>query len=168
MKIKRKTDTSSMCIKLTSEEVNAIYEKQQQKLYMQDAKNHCINYFDEHNIRLRFPLNKKNYAILANTFANSHDCNVADNDQWDTIVATYISDLPKVDIPFAIKDYFSNCTASVQDINTIKQLEKLLGSPITNDILKSKEDYIDKALSKMSEEQQMILFDTYYPHHRNI
>lgn len=67
-----------------------IYREVQREYHIQDAMWHVSNYLERHNIDIDANEMNFDFDYMAEMFEENHDCNVADNDQWDCIVREYI------------------------------------------------------------------------------
>ena len=70
-----------------------IYREVQHELYMEDAARHVEDYLSwskECNGIMISPEITFDYDELARAFEENHDCNIADNDQWDHIIDSYV------------------------------------------------------------------------------
>lgn len=70
-----------------------IYREVQHELYMEDAARHVEDYLSwskECNGIMINPEITFDYDELARAFEENHDCNIADNDQWDHIIDSYV------------------------------------------------------------------------------
>lgn len=80
---------------LSDDVIEAAYRIQEHRYYTEDAKRHADAYVEDNDIKLTKPLDDDDYDWLAMTFESDHDCNAADNDQWDFIVSDYVGKLQK-------------------------------------------------------------------------
>ena len=70
-----------------------IYREVQHELYMEDAARHVEDYLSWacENASIVMPTDLTfDYDELATAFEENHDCNIADNDQWDQIIDSYV------------------------------------------------------------------------------
>lgn len=91
---------------LSAEERLTIYNEVDLQFNMQDARNHAKDIMEQYNwsddwcdydnesLMVIFCLNcltDDDFKYLADEFRINHDCNVADNEQWEDLVRDYIS-----------------------------------------------------------------------------
>lgn len=69
----------------------AIYRAEELEYTIQDAVNHVDDYISENEFVLTDEeWEQVDYNYLAEKFLDNHDCNIADNDQWEYIVENHI------------------------------------------------------------------------------
>lgn len=61
-----------------------IYREKELEYRIQDAKRHA------RNMNVNHKLTNDDYVTIAQTFIDDYDCNVAENDQFESIVKKYI------------------------------------------------------------------------------
>lgn len=76
----------------TAEMKDQIYRIVEQEFAIQDAQSQVIDYCTGNEIDVN-PLDDGDYEVLAQRFRDNHDCNLADNDQWQELIANYIGEL---------------------------------------------------------------------------
>ena len=70
-----------------------IYREVQHELYMEDAARHVEEYLSwaSESDSIVMPTDLTfDYDELATAFEENHDCNIADNGQWDQIIDSYV------------------------------------------------------------------------------
>ena len=89
---------------LSAQRKEAIYREVEMQYLTQDAKNHITDRIEQVEDDLENEtslleykrlksLDDSDYACLAEYFRDDHDCNIADNVQWDNLIDEYIEDL---------------------------------------------------------------------------
>lgn len=78
---------------MTHEEKVKIFREIEMEYLIEDARNHTENAYDPSN-----PMSlccecmtDEDFAALAEIFQDNHDCNIADNQQWEAIIENYIN-----------------------------------------------------------------------------
>lgn len=65
------------------------YRNQLRQYHIMDAESQWEEYREANDVK-DIDLDKSDYAALADAFENIHDCNIADNAQWQNIIADYL------------------------------------------------------------------------------
>ena len=76
---------------LTPEAEEEIFRKVLHQYYVEDAAAQAAQYVEYHYTQAELdehPISF-DYDYLADLFEERHDCNVADNDQWQSLIAEY-------------------------------------------------------------------------------
>ena len=68
-----------------------IFRKVQHEHHIEDAVEQANRYVEDHYTQAELNERQINfdYDYLADVFEKRHDCNIADNDQWQEIIAEY-------------------------------------------------------------------------------
>lgn len=80
---------NGVIIHLTNDERKAIYREQERLFLLEDVKRHVDEYVD--NMELSFT--NDDYELLVDQFINARDCNRAENDVWEMVIYSYISNM---------------------------------------------------------------------------
>jgi len=67
-----------------------IYRQVQRQHHIEDAERHVAKYLKNRNIDIDSNMFLFDMDALAETFEINHDCSIADNDQWASIVSEYV------------------------------------------------------------------------------
>lgn len=77
---------------LTREQLELAYRKRERMYHIEDAKQHVNDYKQWCDLEgLEIP--EGDYEVMAEQFEEQHDCEVADNRIWESIVQEYIDEM---------------------------------------------------------------------------
>lgn len=81
--------------KLTEAEKEQIFRIKELEYLIEDAKRQIADYMDRYEqdsdeYRILSSITEDEYERFAKIFRYDHDCNVADNDQWENIIDEYL------------------------------------------------------------------------------
>lgn len=79
---------------LSEDVIEACYQHQLHQYHIQDAKVNTADYLQDDTTNIITSITEDDYDVMATLFENRHDCNFADNDQWNSIISHYIKQLP--------------------------------------------------------------------------
>ena len=79
--------------KLTDVQIEVIYRYQKNKYQLEDAKAHFADYNENGDMFPRFEPDKKDYQDMVDAYNKQHDCNIAENDLWASIIEDYFVEI---------------------------------------------------------------------------
>lgn len=88
-----KVNQDNICDILTENEMEAVYRKKEKEYATTVAMNQVDKWIHEHQeITLFKECTCGDYAELATRYLNEHDCDIADNIQWQNLISKYFEE----------------------------------------------------------------------------
>lgn len=104
-----KTTNQDVIDNLTKEQLDLAYRKRERQYHIEDARQQVHEYLSSNDVAFEFT--DGDYEVIAEIFEDNHDCNIADNDQWQYIIHNYIEE--KMTKKFIIFPSFGNMIPDV-------------------------------------------------------
>ena len=87
----------------------------------QDAEEQVAQFLDYYNLDIDDVGDLFDFDELATMFSNNHDCNIADNDQWQNIIKQYIEN-HHIDLETAVHEYTVSIHVRGRYLTTVRAI----------------------------------------------
>ncbi len=78
---------------LTESEKREVYEQKQREYFIEDAESQYREWSESHSDITQYSsLTKQDFTLLAERYDREHDCNIADNVQWQNLIFHYMKE----------------------------------------------------------------------------